>query len=268
MGSIDAYRVEPGSKIDLNLVPTSEDGGMSKREGIGRFRRQVKRLCRLQERMYAEGKHSLLVVLQAMDCAGKDSTIRAVFGPINPQGCNTVNFKAPSELERRHDFLWRVHPHAPPCGGMTLFNRSHYEDVLIVRVKGLAPEELWRKRYEHINAFERLLHDEGTTIVKFFLHISKEYQKQRLQRRLDRPDKHWKFNPADLPERERWDDYMRAYEDALSLCSTDAAPWYVIPAETRWYRDLLITRILVRTLKSLNMEYPKPEFDPETIVIP
>jgi PPK2 family polyphosphate:nucleotide phosphotransferase len=178
-----------------------------------------------------------------------------------------INFKAPTPEELEHDFLWRVHANAPRAGYLAVFNRSHYEDVLIARVKNLVPESRWRKRYDHINAFEELLHDEGTTILKFFLHISRDYQRQRLQRRLDKPDKLWKFDPGDLVERTRWDDYQQAYADALSRCSTRHAPWYVIPAEKRWYRNLLIARIIVDTLESLDMQYPEPGFDPSTIVV-
>jgi PPK2 family polyphosphate:nucleotide phosphotransferase len=268
MKDIDKCRVEPGSKVDLASISTDDHGGMSKDKAAQQLERHVKHLCELQEVMYAEGKHSLLVVLQAMDAAGKDSTISAVFGPLNPQGCNAVSFKVPNDLERRHDFLWRIHQRVPARGYMTVFNRSHYEDVLIVRVKELAPHHVWHKRFDHINDFEKMLHEEGTTIVKFYLHISKDYQKERLERRLELPEKHWKFNPEDLAERQRWDKYMEAYQDALSRCSTDYAPWYIIPAETRWYRNLLVARILVRTLGALDMHYPRETFDPEKIVIP
>jgi PPK2 family polyphosphate:nucleotide phosphotransferase len=224
-----------------------------------------KRLYKLQEMLFTDGRHSLLVVLQAMDAAGKDSTIRSVFGPINPQGCRVVSFKAPSSLELHHDYLWRVHAQAPPKGYMTVFNRSHYEDVLIVRVKNLVHESVWSRRYDHINDFERLLSDEGTVIRKFFLHIGKDYQRERLQRRLDRPDKLWKFNPKDLDERARWPAYMQAYEACLSRCSTETAPWYVIPSEQRWYRDLLIAQALVQCLEDLNLRHPEPDFDPAAI---
>ncbi len=265
---LDKCRVEPGSKFDLAAIPTDEDGGIAKEKGLALFTSQTERLSELQELMYAEGKHALLVILQAMDAAGKDSTLGAVFGPINPQGCTVVSFKVPNELERRHDFLWRVHQQVPPRGYITVFNRSHYEEVLVVRVKDLAPRHVWHKRYDHINDFEKMLHEEGTTIVKFYLHISKDYQRERLERRLELPEKHWKFNPEDLTERQRWDEYIKAYEDALSKCSTDYAPWYVIPAETRWYRNLLVARILVRAMEGLYMHYPKPTFDASKIVIP
>jgi PPK2 family polyphosphate:nucleotide phosphotransferase len=179
-----------------------------------------------------------------------------------------VSFKAPNDVELGHDFLWRIHQNTPRRGHITVFNRSHYEDVLIVRVKQLVPEKRWQARYDHINAFEELLHDEGTVVLKFFLHISKDYQKDRLQRRLERPDKRWKFNPTDLVERARWADYQQAYADALSRCSTRHAPWYVVPAEKRWFRNLLVLRVIVDTLEDLKMAYPKVDFDPGRIVIP
>lgn len=220
------------------------------------------RLDDLQERLFAERKQSLLLVLQAMDTAGKDSTIRKVMGDLNPQGCQVTSFKAPSKEELDHDFLWRVHDHAPANGMIAIFNRSHYEDVLIVRVHGWASSALIEQRYGHINAFEKMLADHGTRIIKVMLNISKDYQLERLRRRLRRPDKHWKFNPGDLKERARWDDYMDAYETALRRCSTPYAPWYVIPAENRWFRDLVISRLLVDTLETMNPQFPEPNFDP------
>ncbi len=263
----DQYRVRPGARVELSNFDPADSGGLKRSDVRKEIGTLGKRLDQLQELMYAEGKHSVLVVLQAMDAGGKDSTIRSVFGVLNPQGCRVANFRAPSTLELSHDYLWRIHQQVPPRGYIGVFNRSHYEDVLIVRVKDFVPPERWKRRYEHINAFEKLLADEGVTIRKFYLHISKDYQKKRLQRRLEKPDKHWKFNPEDLKERDRWDDYRYAFEDALSKCSTAYAPWYVIPAENRWYRNLLISRIMVDTLDSLNMRYPAIEFDPATIVI-
>ncbi len=263
------YRVKPGSKVDLSRYKTDDNGGLTKADGQAEFASLVDRFSKLQDVLYAEGKHALLVVLQAMDAGGKDSTIRNVFGPINPQGCVVTNFKAPTDEELGHDFLWRVHANTPRRGYISVSNRSHYEDVLIVRVKGLVPEKRWKSRYDHINSFEELLYEDGgTTIIKFFLHISKDYQGKRLQRRLNKPDKLWKFNPADLVERNRWDDYQRAYEEALSRCSTRHAPWYIIPAERRWYRNLLIAETIVDTLESLGMKYPEPSFEPKDIVIP
>ncbi len=267
MSKCKQYRIEPGSQVSLRKRATEDDGGMDKQDGLAQFERLREKLDELQELMYAEGKHALLVVLQAMDAGGKDSTIRSVFSAMNPQGCKVVNFKAPNEVELRHDFLWRVHESTPSLGYIGVFNRSHYEDVLVPRVRGLVPEKQWRARYDHINNFEELLHDEGTTVVKFFLHISKEYQKQRLEGRLSKPSKHWKFDPADLAAREQWDEYQAAYEDAFRYCSTKHAPWYVIPAEKRWYRDFLVASVLVEALGSLDMQYPKPRFEPGTIRI-
>lgn len=222
-------------------------------------------LSDLQARLYAEQKHTVLIVLQAMDTGGKDSTIRAVLGPLNPQGVRVWNFKVPTPAELRHDFLWRVHRRVPGGGYIGVFNRSHYEDVVVVRVKGLAPEEVWRRRYEHINAFEKLLHDEGVQVVKFFLHISKDYQRERLLRRLRKKDKQWKFDPQDLKERARWDDYQHAYETAIGRCSTAHAPWYVVPAEERWFRNLLVATVLVDLLDAMQLEFPRPTFDPGDI---
>jgi PPK2 family polyphosphate:nucleotide phosphotransferase len=265
--NIDDYRFRPGAKFQLADHRTKDEGGLSKPEATKRTSELRKRLFQLQELLYAERRHALLVVLQAMDTGGKDSLIRSVFSGINPQGCTVHNFKTPSEEELAHDFLWRVHARTPPLGYVGVFNRSHYEDVLIVRVKALVEESVWRARYEHINAFERTLHDGGTTVIKFFLHISKDYQKKRLERRLGRPEKRWKFNPGDLAERERWEEYQAAYEDALRLCSTKQAPWYVIPAERRWYRDLVVAEVLVAALEGLDMRLPAPDFDPTAIVI-
>jgi PPK2 family polyphosphate:nucleotide phosphotransferase len=261
------YLIKPDSKVNLDDIETEDDGGLSRDRGEQAQDELAGRLDELQELLFAEGKHAVLVVLQAMDAGGKDSTIRSVFGGLNPQGCRVWNFKAPSKLELSHDYLWRVHNRAPGRGYIGVFNRSHYEDVIIVRVKNLVEEKRWKRRYAHINDFEKLLTDEGTVIRKFYLHISKDYQRKRFQRRLDRPDKHWKFNPADLKERARWSDYRRAYEAVLERCSTKDAPWYVIPAEKRWYRNLLISKIMVETLESLKMEYPKPDFDASTISI-
>lgn len=265
--SPDHFRIKPGTTVRLADFDTNDNGGLEKEPSIAEFAKLSARLVELQELMYAQGKHSMLIVLQAMDAAGKDSTIRQVFGPINPQGCHTISFKAPSELERSHDFLWRVHQHTPPRGHMHIFNRSHYEDVLVVRVKNFVDSSIWKKRYDHINAFENLLTDEGTVIVKFYLHVSKAYQKEQFEERLAEPAKNWKFNPGDLDDRAIWGEFQTAYEDAIANCSTVQAPWYVIPAERKWFRNLLITRVLVDKLESLKMEYPKPTFDPKTIKI-
>lgn len=261
------HRISPGDKVDLNRIPTHVGGKLDNGKLKHEFTQLRKRLIDLQELMYAECKHSLLVVLQAMDAGGKDSTVRKVFGPINPEGCRVYSFKSPTLLERQHDFLWRIHRNVPPDGCIAVFNRSHYEDVGIVRVKELVPKKLWKSRYEAINAFEKLLTHEGTRVVKFFLHISPEYQKKRLQRRLDLPDKHWKFNPEDLTERTRWSQYMAAYSEAIERCTSRDAPWYVIPAEHRGYRNAVIVKVLVDILEGLKMQYPKPTFDASKITI-
>lgn len=221
----------------------------------------------LQFLMYAEHKRSLLVVLQAMDTGGKDGAIRKTFGALNPQGVRTKAFKKPTATEMSHDFLWRCHQHAPGDGHIQIFNRSHYEDVLVVRVHSLVPEEKWRGRYEHIRNFERLLADEGTTILKFMLHISKDEQKERLEERLADPERHWKFAKADLDERKLWDDYQAAYEEALVETSTEYAPWYVIPADRKWFRNYCISTITRQHMESLGMEYPAPEEGLEHIVV-
>jgi PPK2 family polyphosphate:nucleotide phosphotransferase len=214
-------------------------------------------LGELQDRLWAENRRSLLVVLQAMDTGGKDSTIKHVFSGVNPQATRATAFKQPTPPELRHDFLWRVHLAVPAAGEIGIFNRSHYEDVLIARVHRLVPESVWRPRYELINDFEKTLHHSGTTIVKLFLHISKDEQERRLQKRLHRPDKRWKFSPADLEERSYWDDYHVAYEDALNRTSTAYAPWYVIPANHKWYRNWAVSRILIDTLRALDPRYPE-----------
>jgi PPK2 family polyphosphate:nucleotide phosphotransferase len=233
------------------------DGG--KAEGKAALPALTKKLAKLQEVFYAQGKHRLLVVLQAMDTGGKDGTIASVFGEVNPQGVNVASFKKPTALELAHDYLWRVHPHVPGNGEIVVFNRSHYEDVLIVRVHELVPEATWRKRYLHIRNFEEMLVDEGTTVVKFFLYISKDEQKERLQDRLDEPDKHWKFNVDDLAERKRWDDYLAAYAEAIAATSTAAAPWYIVPADRKWFRNLIVSQVLVNTLEAMDLHYPEPE---------
>ncbi|HEX6810057.1 MAG TPA: polyphosphate kinase 2 family protein [Planctomycetota bacterium] len=212
-----------------------------------------------QEALYAQGQHRLLVVLQAMDAGGKDGTIRSVFDGVNPQGVKVACFKQPTSTELAHDFLWRVHPHTPARGEIAIWNRSHYEDVLITRVHDLCDERCWRARFEHIAAFEKMLADEGTTIRKFFLHISKDEQRQRLQERIDDPKKRWKWSARDLAEREHWDDYQEAYEDALAATSTKQAPWFVIPADRNWFRNLAVSEILVETLGALDLRLPAGE---------
>jgi len=213
---------------------------------------------RLQDRLWAENRRSLLVVLQAMDSGGKDGTVRHVFGGVNPQATRVTAFKQPTPLELRHDFLWRVHQAVPAAGEIGIFNRSHYEDVLVVRVHGLVPEDEWRARYKLINAFEETVHHGGTKLVKLYLHISKDEQRRRLEERLELPDKRWKFRADDLKERALWDDYQAAYEDALNATSTEHAPWYVIPADHKWYRNWAVSRVLIETLRELDPKYPQP----------
>lgn len=259
---------KPGSAVRLKDYDPDDCDGVDKEEAAEEMSQLKDRLQALQERLYAEGKQALLVVLQAMDAGGKDGTIKRVFEGINPQGVFVTSFKAPTADELARDFLWRVHRAVPPKGYIGIFNRSHYEDVLIVRVNQLVPEAVWKGRYEHINAFERLLTDGGTRILKFFLHISKDEQKQRFLDRLKDPSKHWKFSTGDLPVRERWEDYMRAYEDAISRCNTEAAPWFIVPANRKWYRDLVVMRTIVGTLEAMNPQYPAPEPGLEHVVIP
>lgn len=260
---MDAYRIIPGTQVDLSQHETSYQGELSKHDGKEQLKDQNKVLRDLQELLYAEHRQKLLVVLQGIDTSGKDSTIRHVFGDVNPQGTQVVNFKVPTPRELDHDYLWRVHPHTPGKGEIMIFNRSHYEDVLVVRVHGLVPESVWKKRYKHINDFEKLLADEGMTILKFFLHISKKEQAERFLARLDRPHKRWKFNPGDLAERDYWADYTAAFEEMLSRTSTSYAPWYVVPSDRKWYRNLLISSVIIEKLQSLDMRFPAevPEID-------
>jgi PPK2 family polyphosphate:nucleotide phosphotransferase len=263
MAKTDAarWRVEPGTKVDLAEIDTRSTGGApgDKAKTEAASEELGAEMQGLQERLYAEGQQSLLVVLQAIDAGGKDGTIRSVFRGLNPAGCRVASFKVPSEEERSHDFLWRVHAKAPAKGEVVVFNRSHYEDVLVVRVHSLVPEEVWRPRYALINDFEANLAAAGTRIVKLFLHISKKEQAERFQERLDDPTKRWKFRKGDLDERERWDDYMAAFEEALSRTSTEESPWYVVPADRNWYRNWVVNRIIVETLADMDPQYPPPE---------
>ena len=259
------YQIKLNEKVNLQKIDPEDNKEFSgnKEDGEEKLLKLNKQLETLQEKMFAEHKHKVLVILQAMDTGGKDGVIRRVFDGVNPQGVRVASFKVPSQIEMDHDYLWRVHQQVPAKGEMVIFNRSHYEDVLVVRVHSLVPEEVWKKRYDQINNFEKSLFEEGTLILKFFLHISKEEQCSRLLARLDEPEKNWKFNPGDLKERELWKDYMKAYEDAIEKTSTPWAPWYVIPANKKWYRDLVISQILVDQLDSLNMHYPEPFKDLE-----
>jgi len=264
----DHFALKPGNKVKLKEFDPDFHESYNKESAIAEADSLQEKMWDLQEKLYAQSTQSLLIVFQAMDTGGKDGAIKKVFEGINPQGVRVTAFKAPTLVELNHDFLWRVHPHAPPKGYIGIFNRSHYEDVLVVRVNNLVPRKIWEKRYDHINNFERLLADNGTRIVKFFLHISKDKQKKRLQARLDNPDKNWKFSTGDLPVREQWDDYMAAYEAALTRCNTDYAPWYVVPANRKWYRDLFITRVIAETLEDMKPVFPPPEVGLDKVVIP
>jgi len=262
------YRVEPDSKVDLSKwdpADSSEFDG-NKEESRAALANLNRKLAELQEILYAEHKHKVLIVLQAMDTGGKDGAIRHVFKGINPQGVRVASFKIPSAIEMDHDYLWRIHQQTPGKGEMVIFNRSHYEDVLVVRVHKLVTEEVWKRRYDQIHNFEKLLAEEGTTILKFYLHISSEEQKERLRARLEDPTKHWKFDPADLKERQLWKEYMRAYEDALEKTSTKYAPWYIVPANKKWYRDLVVASVILETLRDLKMEYPQSKYDVASIL--
>ena len=247
--------------------PGATSGVRGKTEGRAAVAALTARLDKLQEKFYADGRHKLLVVLQGMDTSGKGGAIRKAFEGLNPAGVRVASFKAPTEPELAHDFLWRVHPHTPANGQMSIFDRSHYEDVLIARVRDLVPARQWKARYDHIRAFEQMLADEGTVIRKFFLHISAEAQAARLQARIDDPTKHWKFRSTDLAERALWDDYQVAYEQAIRRTATKDAPWIVVPADRKWHRDLVICRTIVETLEGLDLRYPEPEEDLSGIVV-
>lgn len=258
-----------GKKVSLkDYDPAFISGFNSETEIEDQLKNDLERLRDLQEVLYAEDKHSVLIVIQAMDTGGKDGLIKHVFRGVNPAGVQVTSFKVPSTEELSHDFLWRIHRHTPPKGVIGVFNRSHYEDVLIVRVHELVPKKVWRARYDYINAFEALLAGTGTTILKFFLYISKDEQKRRLEDRLKEPHKHWKFNPNDLKERARWDDYMAAYEDALSKCHTEHAPWHIVPANHKWYRNYIVMRTIVEALEKLELKYPEAAPDLDKIVVP
>jgi len=266
----DLLRVGPDSKVDLRSIDPDGTPGFDGDRDAARADLEGlhEELFDFQERLWAERKRALLIVLQSLDGGGKDGVIRNVFTAFNPQGTRVTGFGVPTEEELAHDFLWRIHPNAPGKGRIGIFNRSHYEDVLVVRVAGLAPESVWSGRYELINDFERNLATAGTTILKFMLHISRDEQRQRFQKRLDNPDKRWKFRLADLQARAHWNDYMEAYRDALTRCSTEHAPWFVIPADHKWYRDLAVARIVAEAARRMDPQYPEPEEDLSGVVIP
>ncbi len=256
------FLVEPGSKVHLGRLDSAYTGShSSETDARAAIDKDVERLRDLQYRLYAEHARSVLIVLQAMDAGGKDGTVRHVFRAFNPQGASVHPFKVPTPEEAAHDFLWRAHQAAPSRGHVTIFNRSHYEDVLVARVHGLVPKHVWSKRYDRIVEFEKNLSQAGTHIMKFFLHVSKDEQLRRLEARLDDPSKYWKIDEQDFVERECWHEYEKAYEDALERCSTERAPWYVIPADHKWFRNLAVARIVVQTLSELKMQFPEPAVD-------
>jgi PPK2 family polyphosphate:nucleotide phosphotransferase len=260
--------VKPGTKVRLSEVdPESTLGFKDKDKALEILERNRLKLENLHTLLYAENKHSLLIVLQGMDACGKDGTVRHVMNGINPQGCTVTCFKTPSTEELEHDYLWRIHKAIPARGNIGIFNRSHYEEVLVVRVHNLVPEAVWSRRYKQINRLEQVLAENNVTILKFCLHVSKDEQKKRLVERLADPTKNWKMSPQDLKERELWKDYMKAYEDALTQCSTEWAPWFIIPANKKWFRNLAVSQIIIETLESLDMKYPKLSFDPKKIVV-
>ena len=263
------YRMKPGTPIRLaEISPDETEGYEAKRDVKSELALHRKRIADLQARLYAQHSQSLLIVLQAMDTGGKDGAIKHVFQGVNPQGCRVWSFKAPSAEESAHDFLWRYHLRTPSRGMITIFNRSHYEDVLVVRVKGFVAEDVWRARYDAICDFERALARENVVVLKFFLHISKDEQKRRLRARLEDPDKHWKFSSNDLKERAFWDDYQRAFEDAINATSTTFAPWYVVPANKKWFRNLVIARTIADTLEAMDPQFPPAEQGLDRIVVP
>ena len=257
--AIGRLRVKPGSDLVLAKRATDDDFGMSKEQALARLADTRARIDVLQQRLYAESRRSVLLVVQAMDAAGKDGTIRNVLTGLNPAGIRVSSFKAPGGPEAQHDYLWRVHQQCPSRGEIAVFNRSHYEDVLVVRVKQFVPEDVWRRRYAHIRHFEQLLGDEGTTVVKVFLHVSKDEQARRFQERLDDPEKRWKFRAGDLDDRALWPEFQAAYQDAISETSTEDAPWYVVPADSNSRRNVAVGEILRATLERLDPQIPEPE---------
>ncbi len=262
----DMFRVEPGTRVKLSQIDPDYKGDDKDQSAVqDELAKLTKRLAELQYLMYAECKRSFLIVLQAVDGGGKDGTVNHVIASMNPQGATVQPFKVPSAEELAHDYLWRIHKVTPAKGRVVVFNRSHYEDVLVVRVHGLVPPEVWSGRYDEINAFEKLLSDNGTHIIKFFLYIDKKEQLARFKQRLEDPAKQWKISESDYKEREFWDAYQNAYEDAISKCSTADAPWYIIPANHKWCRNVAISRILVATMESMGMQFPAPSVNIEEI---
>ena len=253
--------VRPGSRIKLADRDPSHTHGVQKAAAAAQLEKNLERLSVLQYLLYAEARRGLLVVLQGIDAGGKDGTIQHVMSGLNPQGVRVTSFKVPEGAEKRHDYLWRVHGAVPEFGQIGIFNRSHYEDVLVVRVHGMVPESVWSQRYDQINDFERMLGESGTRVVKFLLYIDKEEQARRFRERIEDKTKNWKFSPADLKEREYWDQYIEAYQDMLRECSTSYAPWYVIPSNRKWFRNLAVSQILREELEAMSLKYPKPVAD-------
>ncbi len=266
---VQVIKIEPGSKVKMKDLDPGDTGKYKGREDVAEpLEKNLRRLTELQECLYAAGSHALLVVMQGMDTSGKDGVVEHVAHAFNPQGVQITSFKVPTAEEAAHDFLWRVHKAVPPRGMIGIFNRSHYEDVLVVRVAKLKPKSVWSHRYDHINDFEKLLTYSGVKIVKLFLHISPKEQEERLLDRQNTPEKQWKFNPGDLEARTQWSEYMAAYDDVLERCSTEWAPWYVVPANHKWYRNLVVSEILVDALESLGLAYPKPVENIASYAIP
>ena len=264
---LDKLIVEPGAAVSLGGLDPRDKLGFEKASAKAQLAEDAAEIDRLQDLLFAEGKRALLVVLQGTDTSGKDGTVREVFHETGPLGLRVVSFRAPTEEERSHDYLWRIHAVCPPRGTIGIFNRSHYEDVLVVKVHGLAPAEEVEARYDQINSFEKTLVENGTTILKFMLHISKDEQRERLQARLDEADKRWKFQPGDLEDRKQWDAFIDAYDIALSRCSTAHAPWYIVPSDRKWVRSAAIARIVRRTLEAMDPQPKMPGWDPKSIVI-
>lgn len=257
--------ISTGHKIRLSKIDPDDTGGGTKEKALQRFCELREKISGLQTILHAEHRRSLLLVFQAMDTGGKDGAVKDLCAGLNPAGLHLTSFKVPTSEELDHDFLWRIHKATPAKGMIGIWNRSHYEDVLVTRVHKLVPKKVWKARYDQINRFEEILTENGTTILKFMLHISKDEQKKRLQSRLDRPDKWWKFNVGDIKERARWSDYQKAYEDVLTKCSTKCAPWHVVPANHKWARNIAIAEVVLRNLEEMDPRYPKVLFDPKTI---
>lgn len=260
---MEKYLVVPGKKVDIKDFDPNDNSIFDGEKTEGKAELSVcnRELELLQEMLWAEHKRKVLIILAGVDTSGKDGTIRSVFNAVNPQGVNVAHFDVPTRTELARDYLWRIHQKVPAEGEICIFNRSHYEDVLIVRVEGLKPESVWSKRFRHIVEFEKMLYDEGTTIIKFLLNISKDEQKRRIEKRMQNPDKHYKFDPKDIEGRKYWKEYLDAFNDMLNKTSTEYAPWYVIPANRKWYRNIVISQIIVRKLKEMNLQYPKSKYE-------